>query len=166
EQVVLLYPGALQPAAGYQDKFSPLLVTGKTAGYNEFEELVRKHPLFGIQGPVPPQTRSPIAGQNIVLAARVTREAGGGEDAPPARNVAVIADLDLFGDLFFVMRERGGDVDGDGLVDVRFDNVAFLLNLVDSLAEDDRFIELRKRKAAFRRLTTVDELTKEARADR
>ena len=166
EQVVLLYAGALQAAPGYQDKFSPLLVTGKTAGFNAFDDLVRKHPLFGIQGPVPPQTRSPILGQNVVLAARVNREAGNTEDAPPPRNVAVIADLDLFGNLFFVMRDRGGDVDGDGLVDVRFDNVAFLLNLVDSLAGDDRFIDLRKRKAAFRRLTTVDELTKEARAER
>jgi ABC-2 type transport system permease protein len=166
EQVVLLYPGALQPAPGYQDKFSPLLVTGKTAGFNDFDDLVSRHPLFGLQGPVPPQQRSPIVGQNLVLAARVNREAGGGDDAPPPRNVAVIADLDLFGNLFFVMRERGGDVDGDGLVDVRFDNVAFLLNLVDSLAGDDRFIDLRKRKAAFRRLTTVDELTKEARAER
>jgi ABC-2 type transport system permease protein len=166
EQVVLLYPGALQPAAGYQDKFSPLLITGKTAGFNEFDDLVQKHPLFGIQGPIPPRQRSPIVDQNVVLAARVNREGGGGEDAPPPRNVAVIADLDLFGNLFFVMRERGGDVDGDGLVDVRFDNVAFLLNLVDSLAGDDRFIELRKRKAAFRRLTTVDGLTKDARAER
>jgi ABC-2 type transport system permease protein len=166
EQVVLLYPGALQPAPGYQDKFVPLLVSGKTAGFNEFDDLVQKHPLFGIQGPIPPQQRSPIVGQNVVLAARIAREGAAGEDAPPPRNVAVIADLDLFGNLFFVMRERGGDVDGDGLVDVRFDNVAFLLNMVDSLAGDDRFIELRKRKAAFRRLSTVDELTKEARAER
>jgi ABC-2 type transport system permease protein len=166
EQVVLLYAGALQPSPGYQDKFLPLLVTGKTAGYNEFDELVQKHPLFGIQGPIPPQTRSPAVGQNLVLAARVQRDGGGGEDGPAPRNVAVIADLDLFGNLFFVMRDRGGDVDGDGLVDVRFDNVTFLLNVVDSLAGDDRFIELRKRQAAFRRLTRVDELTKEARAER
>lgn len=165
EQVVLLYAGALKPAAGFQDKFAPLLVSGTTAGFNVFDDLVQKHPLFGIQGPLPPRTRSPILGENLVLAARVQRAGAEGEDAKP-RNVAVIADLDLFGNLFFVMRERGGDVDGDGLVDVRFDNVAFLLNLVDSLAGDDRFIELRKRKSAFRRLTTVDELTKEARADR
>ena len=56
-----------------------------------------------------------------------------------------------------------GDSDGDGLIDLRFDNVTFLLNLVDSLAGDDRFIELRKRQPKFRRLTWMDEATEEAR---
>ena len=46
---------------------------------------------------------------------------------------------------------------GDGLIDLRFDNVTFLLNLVDSLAGDDRFIELRKRQPKFRRLAWMDE---------
>jgi ABC-2 type transport system permease protein len=87
-----------------------------------------------------------------------------GEGAVKDRNVVVVADLDLFHDQFFQLRERGGDVDGDGLVDLRFDNVTFLLNLVDSLAGDDRFIDLRKRQPKFRRLTWVDEQTEDARA--
>lgn len=91
-----------------------------------------------------------------VLAARVT---GGAKDERKDLNVVVIADLDLFGNQFFALRQRGGDLDGDGLVDVRFDNVSYLLNLIDSLAGDERFIELRKRKPAFRRLTKIDEDT-------
>lgn len=54
-----------------------------------------------------------------------------------SHNAIVIADLDLFGDQFFAMHERGGDVDGDGLDDIRFDNVAFLLNAIDTLAGDE-----------------------------
>src|SRR5690606_2721956 len=72
----------------------------------------------------------------------------------------------MFGDVFFSMYARGGDIDGDGLDDVRFDNVPFLLNLVDLLADDDRFIELRRRRPAYRRLTKVDALTKLAREER
>src|SRR5690606_513384 len=115
-------------------------------------------------------------GERHVLAARVT--GGGGQAAdgaatqegaeegaepPKDRNVVVVADLDLFHDQFFQLRERGGDIDGDGLVDLRFDNVTFLLNLVDSLAGDDRFIELRKRQPKFRRLTWIDGQTEGAR---
>jgi ABC-2 type transport system permease protein len=72
----------------------------------------------------------------------------------------------MFGNQLFSLYESGGDLDGDGLDDIRFDNVTLLLNAVDSLTGEDRFIELRKRKPQFRRLTTVDELTREARQRR
>ena len=166
-QVVTMYGGELKPASGYADKFEKLLFTSRTAGFNEYEDFVQRHPLFGVQGPMPPRTQSPVTGSEHIVAALVKAEGGGeGEDAPKARNVAVIADLDLFGDLFFNMHARGGDIDGDGLDDVRFDNIPFLLNLVDTLAGDDRFIELRKRRTQFRRLTRVDEFTETARGNR
>lgn len=146
-QVVTMYAGELEPAPGHSETFAPLLVTGKSAGTNEFDDMVQRHPLFGINGPLPPRNRTPITGKNHVLAARITGGGGGeGENAAKPRNVVVIADLDLFGNLFFQMHERGGDIDDDGLDDMRFDNVPFLLNVIDSLAGDDRFIELRKRR--------------------
>jgi ABC-2 type transport system permease protein len=167
EEVVLLFSGELRPASGATTQFTPLLSTGRSAGYALYDDMVEKHPLFGPSPVLPPAKQSPVTGKNMVLAARVT---GGGGPAPAEgqpeikpRNVVVIADLDLFHDQFFALRDRGGDVDGDGLVDVRFDNVTFLLNVVDSLAGDDRFIELRKRTPAFRRLTWIDEQTKTAR---
>jgi ABC-2 type transport system permease protein len=145
--------------------FHPLLTTSRGAGINPFEDMVDKHPLFGLQGPMPPRNRTPITNKNHVLAARIKRDAAG-DDGPKARNVVVLADLDMFGNMFFQMHERGGDLDADGAVDVRFDNVPFLLNLIDSLAGDDRFIELRKRRPTYRRLSKVDELTAEAREER
>ncbi len=170
-QVVFLYPGAIKPAAGYQDKFTPLLKTSKASGQNPFDELVQKHPLFGIQGPVPPRALGEATADDFVLGARIQggAQAGEGEDGAGGhadRNLIVLADLDLFGDLFFQMHARGGDVDGDGLDDVRFDNVAFLLNAVDALAGDERFLELRRRRQTFRRLTKLDEETQDARDSR
>jgi ABC-2 type transport system permease protein len=168
-QVVVMHAGELRPAAGHDAEFTPLLSTGRTAGYNKFDDLVQRHPLFGLSM-MPPRTRSPIDGKTHVLAARIQGGGGasGAEGEEPAkdRNLVVIADLDLFGDVFFQMEMRGGDLDDDGLPDVRFDNVPFLLNVIDALAGDDRFIELRKRRSEFRRLTEIDERTEEARNDK
>jgi ABC-2 type transport system permease protein len=165
EEVVVLFGGELRKSASFGGQFTPLLQTSTRAGFNLFKDMISEHPLFGLQMLPPPYKQSPITGDKHVMAARVT---GGGNPAEGEgaldRNVVVVADLDLFHDQFFQLRERGGDVDGDGLVDLRFDNVTFLLNLVDSLAGDDRFIELRKRQPKFRRLTWVDEQTEDARA--
>ncbi len=167
EEVVVLFGGELRKSASFTGEFTPLLQTSAKAGYNLFEDMVSEHPLFGLQMIPPPYKQSPLTGEHHVIAARVKGGGGGpapeGQEPPKDRNVVVVGDLDLFHDQFFQLRERGGDVDGDGLVDLRFDNVTFLLNLVDSLAGDDRFIELRKRQPKFRRLTWVDEQTEGAR---
>lgn len=178
-EIVVMFGGEVNAASGWEDKFTPLLSTGPTAGWALFDAMVEKHPLFGIQGPLPPRPgkledgRMAVGapdGKSKVIAARVRGGAKPGDGEGGAerkdRNVVVIADLDLFGNNFYAMHERGGDVDGDGLDDVRFDNVTFLLNVVDDLIGDDRFIELRKRKSKYRRLTTVDDLKKEERAER
>ncbi|MEX1368218.1 MAG: Gldg family protein [Nannocystaceae bacterium] len=167
-EVVVLFGGELRKSASFTGQFTPLLSTGRSAGYHLFEDMFGEHPLFGLQPKPQPYKASPITGASVVMAARVTGGGGGeppseGAQPPKDRNVVVVADLDLFHDQFFQLRERGGDVDGDGLVDLRFDNVTFLLNVVDSLSGDERFIELRKRQPKFRRLTWVDEQTKEAR---
>ncbi|MEM7155100.1 MAG: Gldg family protein [Myxococcota bacterium] len=164
-EIVVLFGGELRKSASFTGQFTPLLQTGRSSGYFLFEEMVSSHPLFGLQ--MNPRAKgSPITGTSTVMAARISGGGGGqaaeGETAPKDRNVIVVADLDLFHDQFFQLRERGGDTNGDGLIDLRFDNVTFLLNAVDSLAGDDRFIELRKRQQKFRRLTWVDEQTQEA----
>ena len=171
-EIVLMFAGELKPAAGWQDKFTPLLETGPTSGWALFEAMVQRHPLFGLNGPMPPRPGKledgreavvPPDGKSKTLAARIK---GGADGEKKDLNVVVIADLDLFGNNFYAMHERGGDVDADGLDDVRFDNVTFLLNVVDGLIGDDRFIELRKRKATYRRLTEVDALKKKQRDER
>ncbi len=161
-EVVALFPGELDPASGYESSFIPLLKTGKSGGFHPFDEMVQRHPLFGLAGPMPARTPGISDGTSRVIGARVAGEGGSGEDVKP-RDVVVLADLDLFGDQFFAMHERGGDLDGDGIDDVRFDNVTFLLNIIDSLAGDDGLVELRKRRPRYRRLSRVDEITKDAR---
>jgi ABC-2 type transport system permease protein len=119
--------------------------------------------LFGLQFrgvPQDPHQLAEVEGlDKLMLGVRVS---GGGAGGAREINAIVLSDLDMFADSFFSFHERGGDLDGDGLIDMRFDNVTFLLNALDSLLADTRFIELRKRQPEFRRLTKVDEKTKAA----
>ncbi|MEE9385930.1 MAG: Gldg family protein [Nannocystaceae bacterium] len=193
-QIVSLFAGDLRDVTRADVKFVPLLTTAvTTAGFDEFEQMVdRRNFMTGIQGPRMPPRRGPLTGERHVLGVRLQGdgtpakadaqgEAGEekdgeendkGEDDGDKKggragmNVIVLSDLDMFADSFFSFHEQGGDMDGDGLIDIRFDNVTFLLNAIDSLSGDARFIALRKRQPEFRRLDRVDEYTEEARAER
>ena len=189
-QVVSIYGGDLRAKPGSELKFQPLLTTGPRSGYHSFDDLVdRGNFLTGLQGPVRPRSRGVVSNEYHVLAARISgelpssdrgeeekdekaeegkdeSETNGEKGDAKSANLIVLADLDMFSDTFFAYHERGGDVDGDGLIDIRFDNVTFLLNCIDILAGDERFIELRRRQPEFRRLERVDEYTKEARRER
>ena len=72
----------------------------------------------------------------------------------------VTTDVDMLSQAFFALREQG-DKPEIG-VHFRFDNVTFVLNILDSLAGDDRFIEIRKRRPAHRMLARIEEETKDA----
>ncbi len=65
---------------------------------------------------------------------------------------------------FFRIREQG-DIPEAG-IHFDFDNVTFALNVVDYLAGDERFIEIRKRRPQHRTLTTIDQVTEGARKQR
>jgi ABC-2 type transport system permease protein len=70
----------------------------------------------------------------------------------------VVADIDLLSGLFFGLRTRG-----DETFNLDFDNVELALNLLDSLAGDDRFIEIRKRKPKHRTLERIEDAVAGAR---
>ena len=66
-------------------------------------------------------------------------------------NLVYVADLDMIGNQFFQLRSQVLDPN------VRFDNVTFALNCIDTLVGDDSLIELRKRRPILRKLTAVEE---------
>ena len=74
-------------------------------------------------------------------------------------NVVVVTDIDWIAPIIFQLREMGQN--DEMLIDWKFQNVPFVLNILDSLAGDDRFIDIRKRTRSHRILTKVEEATEE-----
>ncbi|MBN2474300.1 MAG: Gldg family protein [Pirellulales bacterium] len=76
-------------------------------------------------------------------------------------NVILVADIDMLHREFFLLREQGDNPEMG--VDFQFDNVTFVLNLLDSLAGDERFVGIRSRRPKHRTLARVDEYIEKAR---
>ena len=81
-------------------------------------------------------------------------------DGQSSINVVYVADIDCLSSAFLELRARP-----DEEVEFRFDNVTFALNILDTLAGDDRFVEIRKRQTRHITLKTIELLTEDARAD-
>lgn len=77
-------------------------------------------------------------------------------------DVILVSDIDWIAPIIFQLREAGQNQ--DMLIDWKFQNVPFVLNVLDSLAGDDRFIDIRKRTRPHRILTKIEEATEEYRS--
>lgn len=71
-------------------------------------------------------------------------------------DVIVVADIDVLTDQMFELRRLGNEVDG---IDLNFDNVNFVLNAIDSVAGDERFLAIRCRRPKHRTLSKFDKDT-------
>jgi ABC-2 type transport system permease protein len=81
--------------------------------------------------------------------------------AEPQINVVLVADIDaLFGG-FFQLRLQGANQDIEA--NLQPDNVTFVLNALDVLAGDKRFVEIRNRRRIHRTLKQIEERTLTAR---
>jgi ABC-2 type transport system permease protein len=80
------------------------------------------------------------------------------EDAGPPTdiNTIYVADVDIVSDMMFNVAQT--EVQG-----LKLDNVRFILNCVDFLAGDDKYVSLRNRRAKFRVLKYLDEQVREFR---
>jgi ABC-2 type transport system permease protein len=75
-------------------------------------------------------------------------------------NVVLVADIDMLTEDFFRLREQG-EIPEAG-IHFDFDNVTFVLNLLDSLAGDQRFVDIRSRRPKHRTLTRIEQQTEAA----
>jgi ABC-2 type transport system permease protein len=153
QEVVLLYPGAIQKAANSAYEFQPLLKSGRLSGTWSYGQLVQRS-FFGAQ--LVRHTRHIPNDLDYVLAAHVRAESAATDSAaaPKKINVIFVADLDFISTEFFELRKRGFE-------NLNFDNVTFFLNCMDMLVGDESFVTLRKRRAKHRTLETVEARTAE-----
>jgi ABC-2 type transport system permease protein len=81
-------------------------------------------------------------------------------DKPRPLNVIYVGDIDMLSGEFVRMRNEPNPV-----VNFRFDNIPFILNVVDAVAGDTRFLEIRKRKPRHSTLRMIEERASDARQD-
>lgn len=156
QEVVLIYPGAIENATHSVNEFTPLLKSGRASGVIPYQQLVQRS-FFGTQLVQRGHRRIP-GGMDYTLAAWIRGKASNGssDSTAAAKNVNVIfiADMDFISEQFFELRKRGFE-------NLNFDNVTFFLNCMDMLAGDESFIDLRKRRVKHRTLETVESRTRE-----
>jgi ABC-2 type transport system permease protein len=184
-QVLLLYPGALRPEPSSKLEFTQLAITGTNTGtvnHRDVDMAMRSGGQLNLRRVM---TRQPYiiaarikgmipADDALTLAAAAASDAEAADAVDPADteegkagpkeneiNVVVVSDIDWIAPIIFRLREMGQN--DDMLIDWKFQNVAFVLNILDSLADDDRFVAIRKRTRPHRILTKVEEATEEYR---
>ncbi len=176
QHILFPYPGYITQRRTSGLKFTPLVTTGHDSGTVDFSDLMQMTPFGG--GDLNPNPRRRPGSISYVLAAHIqgklkpTAMMADDKDQKPADvkaaagrdstiNVVLVADIDMLHQLFFRLREQGDMPQAGVFFD--FDNVSFVLNTLDSLAGDDRFLDLRKRRAQHRTLTMIDKATEKAR---
>ncbi len=164
QEVLFPFPGALSKDEKTNLEWTPLVTTGTRSGTIEVEQVLgnrgdmRQLRIFEKPG-----------SQAMVLAAAVDRELPGARSATESEKgpsegdttlvrAIVVADIDLMGPQIFGLRNRPDEVFG-----LNFDNVTFVLNVLDTLSGDDRFLEIRKRKPKHRTLERIEDTVADAR---
>jgi ABC-2 type transport system permease protein len=163
QEVLFPFPGAVLKDDAADVQWTPLVRTGTRSGTIEVEQVMANRgdarQLRAFEKP---------GSDSMTLAAIVERkpseppadqEAGGQPAAEPRPiRAAIVADIDLMDGRIFGLRDRPDEVFA-----LDFDNIAFVLNILDQLAGDDRFLEIRKRKPRHRTLERIEETVSEAR---
>ena len=179
QQLLMLFPGGLVKRNAASTSFTPLVKTGTNAGVIMVKDVASAQSELDIKN----REGGPTRDAPYTLAARITGKPCADDDADvPAKkadkkddkqadkkgedaakqdgiNVILVADVDmLLSDFFNLRAHRTSESD-----EFDEDNVTFVLNVLDSLADDNRFVELRKRRPKHRPLTTIVERTEDAR---
>ncbi|QDT70021.1 ABC-type uncharacterized transport system [Planctomycetes bacterium MalM25] len=179
QQLLFFFPGALTQTDDTQLEFTPLASTGTQTGYVPFNAL-RFAAQPGGMGQHGVRTRDSyimaarvrgVADDRASLSIEALDEPTDDEDDDAADadkeeekteiHAVLIADIDCLSDPFFVIREMGEEE--DALVQWNFQNVAFVLNTLDALADDDRYLEVRKRTRKHRILEKIAQATEDYR---
>jgi len=152
DRAVVLLGGHVKEQARDGFSYQPLLQSPRPESAQDLNGLIPKLEVFAFNPfgggqQIDPRRRHRPAPAEYVIAARTT----GPETDGKQTDVILVADLDMFSNDFFRIRRSVMDPN------MRFDNVTFVLNCIDSLVGDESLIELRKRRPVLRKLERVEE---------
>jgi len=185
-QLLMLYPGSFTKSEDSKLAFDQLVVTGSdNSGTVPTSAVRRGQPAGASFGHVRTSKSYVLAAhihgtlteEDLLLSGAASLDdikqnatgdpasAGGDEAASKENteqqaeiNAIVVSDIDWVLPDFFTIRNSGG---ADFLPATQ--NVTFILNIIDALAGDERFLEIRKRTRKHRTLSKIDEATREYR---
>jgi len=174
QSLLFPFPGEIRKR-GSRLTYTPLVKTKKgshgTIGFGtleaQFQQVMQGQVMIGFKRLVEPsviayqiQGRPPV--ENLPMADEKAdekaAEKGGlskSEVKGKQMNVVLVSDIDFFDGRFFALREQGTDPDNP-YSNMNLDNVTFVLNILDSLAGEDRFIDVRNRRRQHRTLSEVE----------
>ncbi len=169
EEVLLPYPGSIEPTPDSNLRFVKLIQTGNVAGTIPYDDLMA----YEASEPARLQTKQVLRGRQV-LAARIRGQLEQEDDSNAADegssnddkaknnqpkeakkgiNVVYVADMDLLAPVFFSLRARPDEMSE---IRWRFENVTFVLNLIDELSGDDAFVAVRNHKPRHATLRLVE----------
>lgn len=164
QEVLFPFPGALVKDDKANVAWTPLAQTGLRTGTIEVDQVManpgmRQLQIFEKQAKQSMVLAVSIERQPAAISAEAGVDPGKADGAPPKPvRAIVVADIDLMHGQIFGLRNRPDEVFG-----LNFDNVTFVLNILDFLADDDRFLEIRKRKPKHRTLERIEDTVAAAR---
>ncbi|MEM8945006.1 MAG: Gldg family protein [Planctomycetota bacterium] len=186
-QLLFLYPGSISHDDDSKMEFSQLVVSGSDNSGTINAALVRRqqqtreffgHVRSSKSYILAAQVEGEYVGEDSTLDEALSLEAPADSDVSPEDEAdkeadatsddaesetrpikaVVVADIDWIIPEFFFIRERG-----DGQVIPATQNVTFILNIIDALSGDERFIDIRKRTREHRTLAKIDDATEKYR---
>jgi ABC-type transport system involved in multi-copper enzyme maturation permease subunit/ABC-type uncharacterized transport system involved in gliding motility auxiliary subunit len=187
QQVLLPFPGLIKKRPDTKLTWEPLVVTGeKTGTVGESDMQTVQMTQSGPARMLNPARRAVPTGETYQMVVRIGGQvqlpvdAAEGEKEKTADkkstdkkdaakemaklNVILAADVDMLSPGFFQIRQQG-EMPQAGL-NFHFQNVTLVLNILDSLAGDNRFIDIRKRRRSHPTLTAIESKIEDARARR
>jgi ABC-2 type transport system permease protein len=153
QEIIIWFAGEFRQKTEAESKFdfTPLISTQR--GYSttmDFDKLAVSggFPFGGGRQLDLPKSRlqKPDRRQHVVAAAVKSKDFKKGDGV----NAIFVADIDMVNDIMFRVSEQQ-------LMNLKIDNVPFVMNCVDTLAGNTEYVELRNRRPVQRTLTRIDE---------
>ena len=172
QSLLFIFPGSIRKLNASPLTFEKLVTTGSQTATVAFDQILTPA-FFGGGGGLNPNRQPQPSGEPLTLAAHIfgtpkpdpmaalTQGDKKPDEKPTPIDVVLVADIDSLTPAFFDLRARGKDPEGGFDLDV--DNVTFVLNALDELAQDDSFVKIRSRRPKHRVLAEIENRTQDAR---
>lgn len=149
DELYFQFTGYLQPVQKSALEFEPLVNTGMSGRVLVSDVMAQQT-----------SSRGGSANREFTLAAQIKGSQAGVQSADDANeksklktDVIYVADIDTLSDFFVSMRDKP-IVDG---VEYRYQNMSFVLNIIDALAGEETYLGLRNRKVNHVTLEVVEQ---------